>query len=254
VKKQNVAPLWARLLSVPMLVALWQLVSSLELVNPILFPPPLAVFKALLDYLYNGNGIQDFSWSLLRVAVGYGCGALVGILMGLLTGTRPVLNGLCTPIFQLLRPIPPIAFVPLVVVWFGLGEAGKFFLVFWGVFFTVWLATHVGVQRVNVQLVQAAQSLGAPARRLLWTVQMPASLPSIFIGLRTAVSISFYTLVAAELAGAYAGLAYRLEITQQNMQIAYTMAGLVMLGVISACADRLFQWASARLVHWGELT
>lgn len=249
-KKQNAAPVWARLLSVPLLVALWQLVSSLELVNPLLFPPPTAVFKALLDYLYNGSGFQDFLWSLIRVVVGYGSGALVGITMGLLTGTRPVLNGLFTPIFQLLRPIPPIAFVPLVVVWFGLGEAGKFFLVFWGVFFTVWLATHVGVQRVSAQLIQAAQSLGAQPREVLMTVQMPASLPSIFIGLRTAVSTAFYTLVAAELAGAYAGLAYRLEITQQNMQIAYTMAGLVMLGVISASADRLFQWVSTRLVHW----
>ena len=246
----NVAPLWARLLSLPLLIALWQLLSSLELVNPLLFPPPLAVFKALVDYLYDGSGVLDLGWSLLRVVIGYACGALTGVIMGLLTGTRPILNGLFTPIFQVLRPIPPIAFVPLVVLWFGLGEGGKFFLVFWGVFFTVWLATHIGVQRVNVQLIQAAQSLGAKSRVLLWTVQLPASLPSIFLGLRTAVSISFYTLVAAELAGAYAGLAYRLEITQQNMQVAYTMAGLMLLGVISAGADRLFQWASARLIHW----
>lgn len=248
--RTNAAPLWARLLSLPLLVLAWQLICSAQWVNPLLFPPPLAVFHALADYLYSGDGWLDLGWSLLRVVVGYCLGALVGVAMGLLTGTRPVINGLCTPIFQVLRPIPPIAFVPLVVLWFGLGEGGKFFLVFWGVFFTVWLATHVGVQRVNVHLLQAAQSLRAPQRAMLWTVQLPATLPSIFLGLRTAVSIAFYTLVAAELAGAYAGLAYRLEITQQNMQVPYTLAGLVMLGVISACADRLFQWASTRIVHW----
>ncbi|WP_341962828.1 ABC transporter permease [Pseudomonas sp. RC10] len=243
-------PLWARLLSLPLLLIAWQLICEAEWVNPLLFPGPLAVSKALLDYLYSGSGWEDLGWSLLRVVVGYCFGAVVGVSVGLLTGTRPVINGLLTPIFQVLRPIPPIAFVPLVVLWFGLGEGGKFFLVFWGVFFTVWLATHIGVQRVNVHLLQAAQSLGAPRRAMLWTVQLPATLPSIFLGLRTAIGIAFYTLVAAELAGAYAGLAYRLEVTQQNMQVAYTMAGLVLLGVISACADRLFQWASARIVHW----
>jgi ABC-type nitrate/sulfonate/bicarbonate transport system permease component len=187
---------------------------------------------------------------LVRVSVGYVAGASLGVLAGLYTGSRPIISGLLSPALHILRPIPPIAFVPVVIVWFGLTEWGKWFLVFWGVFFAVWLATHMGVQRVNENLVRAALSLGERGNRLLWRVQLPAAAPTIAVGLRTAVSIAFYTLVAAELAGAYAGIAYRMEITQQNLQIGYTMAGLVMLGVVSATADKLFEWGTARIVHW----
>jgi len=241
---------WARLLSIPVFLAIWQLVAGLELVNPLLFPPPTVVVKAFFDYMLHGDGVADAGWSIARVVIGYSVGAAVGVVIGVLTGGSAIMSGLLTPIFQLLRPIPPIAFVPIVIVWFGLTELGKWFLVFWGVFFTVWLATHMGVQRVTETLVRAAQSLGATRWQLLWTVQLPDALPVIFVGLRTSLSIAFYTLVAAELAGAYAGIAYRLEVTQQNMQIGHMMAGLLVLGFISTVSDRLFQSASRRLLHW----
>lgn len=240
----------ARMASVPLLLLLWQGVSALELVNPILFPPPWVVAVSLWDYLNAGDGWADLGASLTRVSIGYLAGAAAGVLVGIHTGTRPVIAGLLSPALQLLRPIPPIAFVPVVIVWFGLTEWGKWFLVFWGVFFAVWLSAHMGVQRVNENLVRAALSLGTGRQRLLWTVQLPAAAPVILVGLRTAVSIAFYTLVAAELAGAFAGIAYRMEISQQNMQIGHTMAGLVLLGVVSAVADKLFEWGSSRLVHW----
>jgi ABC-type nitrate/sulfonate/bicarbonate transport system permease component len=240
----------ARLASLPLLISAWQFVCTLELANPLLFPSPMVVLLALVDYLLHGDGVIDLVASLGRVAVGYFAGAAFGVLVGLYTGTRPIIAGLLSPALQVLRPIPPIAFVPVVIVWFGLTEWGKWFLVFWGVFFAVWLATHMGVQRVNENLIRAALSLGEPPARLLWSVQLPAAAPVILVGLRTAVSIAFYTLVAAELAGAYAGIAYRMEITQQNMQIGYTLAGLVLLGAVSAAADKLFEWAAARLVHW----
>src|SRR5947209_15447149 len=141
----------------------------------------------------------------------------------------------------------PIAFVPIVILWFGLTEWGKWFLVFWGVFFTVWVATHLGVHRADPALVRAARSLGASDRLLIRDVILPSALPTIFVGLRTAISISFYTLVAAELAGAFAGLAYRIDLAHQNMQTGQMLGGLVMLGVVSAAADRGFAMLSRRL-------
>jgi ABC-type nitrate/sulfonate/bicarbonate transport system permease component len=239
-----------RLASVPLLLLAWQLASGLALVNPVLFPSPMQVAEALIDYVGNGDGLGDLGASLVRVAAGYLCGALAGVLVGLHTGARAWIRDLLAPALQLLRPIPPIAFVPMVIVWFGLSEWGKWFLVAWGVFFTVWLATHMGVERANENFVRAAQSLGASPGRLLWTVQLPAAAPVLLVGLRAAVNVAFYTLVAAELAGAYAGIAYRMEITQQNLQIAHTLAGLVLLGVLSASADRVFRWAATRAVHW----
>lgn len=242
----------ARWASIPLLLALWQGVCSLGVVNPVLFPSPWVVLTALADYVTRGDGLADLAASLGRVGIGYLAGAAAGLVTGLYTATRPVVSGLLSPAFQLLRPIPPIAFVPVVIVWFGLTEWGKWFLIFWGVFFAVWMATHMGVQRVNENLVRAALSLGERPHRLLWSVQLPAAAPTILVGLRTAVSIAFYTLVAAELAGAYAGIAYRMELTQQNMQIGHTLAGLVLLGVVSALADRLFTWGSRQLVHWSS--
>jgi len=122
--------------------------------------------------------------------------------------------------------------------------------VFWGVFFTVWVATHLGVQRADPMLIRAARSLGTPDRLLIRDIILPSALPTIFVGLRTAVSISFYTLVAAELAGAFAGLAYRIDLAHQNMQTGQMLGGLVMLGIVSASADRGFAALSRRYVWW----
>jgi NitT/TauT family transport system permease protein len=237
-------------LSVPLFLIAWQIVSSAGLVNARLFPPPTVVALDLWRSAQSGVLFVDLGMSVSRVVIGYIAGAGAGILIGVLTGRYALIGNLLTPIFQLLRPIPPIAFVPIVILWFGLSELGKWFLVFWGVFFTVWIATHLAVQRVDDMLIRAARCLGTPDHRLIREVVLPGALPVIFVGLRTAVSISFYTLVAAELAGTFAGLAYRIDIAHQNMQIGQMMGGLVMLGVMSALADRGFGLLSRRLVWW----
>jgi len=177
-------------------------------------------------------------------------GAIAGILVGLLTARRVLLNNLLSPVLQLLRPIPPIAIVPLVIIWFGLTETGKYFLIAWGVFFVVWIATFMGVQKVNPLLIRAAQSLGIPERKMLHEVIFPGALPYIVVGLRTSVTIAFYSLVAAEISGSFVGLAYRINTAQQNMQTGLMMASLVMLGVLSAAADYGFNRISRRLVFW----
>jgi ABC-type nitrate/sulfonate/bicarbonate transport system permease component len=237
-------------ISIPLFLLVWQAASTSGYVNELLFPPPTRVAVALWDELVKGTLILDLSMSVMRVVIGFASGAAAGIMIGLVTGRYPVISNLLTPIFQLLRPIPPIAFVPIVILWFGLSEWGKWFLVFWGVFFTVWIATHLGVQRADPALIRAARSLGTPDRMLVRDVILPSALPTIFVGLRTAVSISFYTLVAAELAGAFAGLAYRIDLAHQNMQTGQMLGGLVMLGIVSAAADRGFSMLSRRLVWW----
>jgi ABC-type nitrate/sulfonate/bicarbonate transport system permease component len=236
--------------SIPLFLLAWQAASTSGYVNELLFPPPTKVAVALWDELINGTLILDLSMSTMRVVVGFAGGAAAAIAVGLLTGRYALVSNLLTPIFQLLRPIPPIAFVPIVILWFGLSEWGKWFLVFWGVFFTVWMATHLGVQRADPALIRAARSLGTPDRLLIRDVILPSALPTIFVGLRTAVSISFYTLVAAELAGAFSGLAYRIDLAHQNMQTGQMLGGLVMLGIVSAAADRGFAALSRKLVWW----
>lgn len=237
-------------LSVPFFLAIWEVVSLSGVVNPILFPPPSVVAVAMVEWVKSGLFTIDLVTSVYRVVTGFILGAVAGVVFGVLTGRIPLISSLFSPVFHLLRPIPPIAFVPIVIVWFGLSEAGKLFLVFWGVFFTVWLAAHLGVQNVDRGLVRAALVLGTPRRKLLREVIFFGALPYIVVGLRTAVSISFYTLVAAELAGAFAGIVYRIDIAQQNLQTGRVMAGLVVLGALSFIADRSFASLSQRLVWW----
>jgi ABC-type nitrate/sulfonate/bicarbonate transport system permease component len=228
-------------ISIPLFLLVWQAASTSGYVNELLFPPPTRVAVALWDELVKGTLILDLSMSVMRVVIGFASGAAAGIMIGLVTGRYPVISNLLTPIFQLLRPIPPIAFVPIVILWFGLSEWGKWFLVFWGVFFTVWIATHLGVQRADPALIRAARSLGTPDRMLVRDVILPSALPTIFVGLRTAVSISFYTLVAAELAGAFAGLAYRIDLAHQNMQTGQMLGGPRHARYrVGCCRSRLF--------------
>lgn len=242
---------WVGMVSLPLFFLAWQIVSMSGWVNPTLFPAPTTVVQAMWDWVRDGSFLIDLGMSGSRLLVGFVAGAVVGALTGVLTGSTPLAAGLLGPIFQLLRPIPPIAFVPVVILWFGLSEWGKWFLVFWGVFFAVWMAAHLGITQVEKNLIRAAQCLGASRRAMLLEVMLPAALPTIFVGLRTAVGVSFYTLVAAELAGTFSGLAYRIEIAHQNMQTGQMLGGLLVLGGLSSLADQLFAWASRRLVWWG---
>jgi len=236
--------------SIPLFMLVWQAASTSGYVNELLFPPPTSVATALWNELIGGPLVLDLWASVTRVVIGFISGAAVAVGVGLLTGRYAIVSNLLSPIFQLLRPIPPIAFVPIVILWFGLSEWGKWFLVFWGVFFTVWVATHLGVQRADPALIRAARSLGTPDHLLIRDVILPSALPTIFVGLRTAVGVSFYTLVAAELAGAFYGLASRIDLAHQNMQTGQMLGGLVMLGVVSATADRGFALLARRFVWW----
>lgn len=237
-------------LSVPIFLGLWEIVSRSGIVNIVLFPPPSVVAVAMVEWIKSGQFAIDFAVSVYRVVIGFVGGAVFGIIFGVLTGRYPLFSSLFSPLFHLLRPIPPIAFVPIVILWFGLSEAGKFFLVFWGVFFTVWLSAHLGVQKVDGGLIRAAMVLGTPQRKLLREVIFPGALPYIIVGLRTAVGISFYTLVAAELAGTFAGIVYRIDIAEQNLQTGQVMGGLVVLGALSFAADRAFASLAQRVVWW----
>lgn len=236
--------------SLPLFLVIWEVTSRSGIVNRILFPPPTTVAVAVADWIASGDFFTDLAASFARVATGFLIGSVAGVGLGLLTGRIGFVASLFNPIFQILRPIPPIAFVPIVILWFGLAESGKIFLIVWGVFFTVWLSTHLGVQKVDPGVIRAAQMLGTGRGRLLGEIVLLGALPYIVIGLRTAVGISFYTLVAAELAGAFSGIFYRISLAQQNMQTGQVLGGLLALGLVSLLADRGFAALSRRVVWW----
>lgn len=242
------------ILSIVLLLFGWEIVARSGYFNSALFPPPSKVVMDLMDMVASGQLSTDVIASGRRLLVGYFFGAILGLCMGLVTGRYYLAENFLSPIFQVLRPIPPISFVPIAILWFGLGEFSKYFLVFWGVFFPVWINTHLGVQRVDQTLIRAAQSLGARERKLLFAVVLPGAFPQILAGLRTAVPISFYCLVAAEIAGAYSGVAYNIDVAHLNFQVGHMFAGLIVLGLMSAAADWIFVVISKFAFPWAYRT
>lgn len=237
-------------LSFPAFLLVWHLISVSGLVNRALTPAPIDVLEGLMTAAASGMLWIDILWSISRVIVGYVAGAILGVITGLVTARFALARSILSPTLQVIRPIPPIAIVPLAIIWFGLNEGEKYFLVAWGVFFVVWVATFMGVQRVNPLLIRAAQMLGVPEGRMLREVIFPGALPYITVGLRTAVTIAFYSLVAAEVAGAFYGVAYRVNMAHQNMQTGLMIGSLFALGFVSAAADSAFNAIARRIVFW----
>lgn len=169
--------------------------------------------------------------------MGFAAGSIAGILFGVATGLSEAANVTVGQIFQMARPLPPIAIVPLVILWIGIGEPAKWFIVAFGVLFPVWVSTHSGIRQVLPAHVWTARSMGASGFALVRTVYIPAAAPFIFAGLRTSLAIAFFCLVAAEMAGASEGLMYRVDLAQLTFRTDRMLEGLVLLGTLSACLD-----------------
>jgi ABC-type nitrate/sulfonate/bicarbonate transport system permease component len=237
-----------------LLILLWTLAGHFSRINPALLPRPMEVADALNDLLLSGGLIWDVAWSLRRAALGLVCGGALGLLVGTVTGRIGVFNWLLTPVFNGFRALPPVAIVPLVVVWAGLGEPAKVFITSWAAFFPVWLNTHAGVSSVDKMIIWAARSLGARQERLLFAVTFPAALPQVLVGLRLAISSTLICVIVAEMTGAYAGLGYRLQTSYLVLRVDRMLACMVVLAAIGVLSDRLFNLGARRAFPWIALT
>lgn len=199
------------LISFAFILALWSAVGASGAINEAIFPAPWSVWTATVEMWQNGTLQKDLGKSLGRAAIGFSIGTSLGIALGLMTGRIALVRTLLNPFLNLLRPIPAIALVPVAIVWFGIGEGSKYFVVSYTVFLTVWFNTHHGMEYVPETYLRAARSLGASRPREFLTVVLPAAAPHIFAGIRLGVALAFLSLVAAELSGASSGLGFRLQ-------------------------------------------
>ncbi|MEK6672902.1 MAG: ABC transporter permease [Nitrospirota bacterium] len=233
-------------------VLLWEIFSRSGAIDSKLFPPPTVVAMAFAELIKSGEIFRDTGYSVGRAIIGFAIGAGLGVFVGTLTGAVKVVRNAFLPLIQVLRPIPSISLVPLAIVWFGLGEVSKIFLVTWSVFFPVWLNTFLGVTRVDPVYVWAASSLGASKRASLLKVILPASLPLIMGGMRVGVALAYMNLVAAEMAGAYVGLGFRLEYGHMVFRIDQMLVAIVMIGILGALSDRGFTGVVETLLPWSQ--
>lgn len=239
-------------LSLAAVVAVWALVTESGLANTDLFPSPAMVWSAAVGLYQEGLLLDDISVSVGRAAVGFVIGATAGVLLGLCTGRLPAVGQLFKPILNLLRPVPAIALAPVAIVWFGIGEASKYFVISYTVFLAVWLATDHGTSQVAQTYLRASRSLGAGTTREFFEVVIPAAAPHIVAGLRMGAALSFLALVAAELTGASEGIGYRIQESRQFIRTDRMFVGLILLGVLGALLDQVFLRLGRRLVHWEQ--
>ena len=237
-------------LSLSGVVVIWSLFANSGFISQNLFPKLGQVWRAAINLYQDGVLMSDLHISLTRAAIGFSIGASLGILLGLLTARVKIVSIALEPFLNLLRPIPAIALVPVAIVWFGIGEGSKYFVIAYTVFLAVWLNTHAGASEVASTYIRAARSLGASRTREFFEVIIPASAPAIFVGLRLGAALAFLSLVAAELSGASAGIGFRLQDARQFIRTDRMFVGLIQLGILGALLDAAFAYTGRRLVHW----
>jgi len=222
--------------------------------EPIWMPAPEAVVGRFIDIArdgYQNFGLwEHLGWSLFRVVVGFLLGALVGIPLGYAMGLSGWFRGWFDPIVEFMRPVPPLALIPLVIIWFGIWETGKIVLLFLASLWIMTIAARAGVSGINISKVHAAYSLGASKSQLMWHVIVPNSLPEIFTGARVAMGVCWGTVVAAELVAAQKGAGMMIIAASKFQLTDIVLMGIIMIGIIGYGIDILMRKTERWLVPW----
>lgn len=228
-------------------ICAWQFLSSV-LFNPFLIPPPLEVIRTAGPMLMSGEIASDVTISMVRVLVGFATGSLAGIVLGVLLGRIGLLHELLDPIIELLRYLSPTAMIPIAVIWFGIGELSKYFLIFWGTFFIVLINTIAGVWRAPVTRQRAAQCLGASQLQIFVLVVVPSAVPYIVTGMRVAMASSFMSIIPAEILAADFGIGYLLQKSSMLLQTNRIFVALLTICVLGFIVDRIFRFFVDRVL------
>ena len=222
--------------------------------EPIWLPPPESVVKRVGEIA--SEGYQNFTlwehlyWSLFRVIVGFALGAAVGIPLGYAMGLSDWFRGWFDPIVEFMRPVPPLALIPLVIIWAGIGESGKIILLFLAALWIMTISARAGVSGVAISKVHAAYSLGASKWQLMRHVIVPNSLPEIFTGARVAMGVCWGTVVAAELVAAEKGAGMMIMVASRFQLTDIVIMGIILIGIIGYGIDILMRKAEDWLVPW----
>jgi ABC-type nitrate/sulfonate/bicarbonate transport system permease component len=212
----------------------WQFLSTVVF-NPFLIPPPLVVFKTMVPMVENGEIFKHVAISLARVAVGFTTGCVAGITLGVILGRIRLVNELLDPIIELLRYLSPTAMIPIAVIWFGIGELSKYFLIFWGTFFIVLINTVAGVMRAPIIRQRASECLGASPLQIFLLVVIPSAAPYIVTGMRIAMASSFMS-------------GFLLQQSSVLLQTNRIFVALLTICVLGFVTDRLFRIAVDRML------
>ena len=244
-----------RAASIALFFLIWYAVALLnahviKFFNPILLPAPHTVLFAGIEMVRSGELQRDILASMSRVVQGFVLAAVVGVAVGTAVGRSRRLEYLVEPTIELLRPIPPLAFLPMMVLWFGIGEMSKVAFIAYAAFFPIFTTTVEGIKYVDPLLIRAAASLGASERDIFRYVVLPAALPNIITGLRIGFGLSFFVIVAAEFIAADSGLGFLINDARTFFLVANMLLGAAVIGAIGFLFNTLLRRLEARLLRW----
>jgi sulfonate transport system permease protein len=218
-------------------IALWELASRTGWLSTRVLPEPLSVIKAFWTLAASGEMWQHVATSTWRAGVGFAIGGGLGLLLGLLNGTFRTAETLLDTTLQMIRNIPALALIPLVILWFGIDESAKLFLVALGVFFPIYLNTFHGIRSVDKGLIEMARSYGLSGWRLYWQVILPGATASILVGVRFSLGLMWVLLIVAETISSQAGIGYMTMNAREFLQTDVVLVGILLYALLGKLAD-----------------
>lgn len=256
-KKNGTSPLWSRikiyanLWCIPLLLLIvWQVLSSMGILLEVVLPSPLQVLGGLRTIIQDGTLAIDLRDSGIRVLVGYFWGVLIGLVLGLASGIFKFMERLFGPVVDVLRQIPLYAWIPLIILWFGIGETSKYVIIAKAVFVPVFVNTLQGIRGVPKDYIEVARVLELGYFKLLSKVVLPSALPSIFTGLRLGAGFAWMAVVAAEMLGGLTGIGYGLLQAKDFLQSDKLIALMLVIGLVGFLVDRMLKLVETSVLHW----
>ena len=242
------------LVSAGLMFAAWWIASHSGWIKPLFLPRPEAIWGAFQQSLagdIDGHTLYGhFAASVARVFAAFALAVAVAVPVGLSMGVSRIARGIFDPPIEFYRPLPPLAYLPLMVIWFGIGETSKIILLFLAIFAPVALAARAGVRSVSQEQIQAARSMGASPWQVVLHVIAPGALPEILVGLRIGMGVGWTTLVAAEMVAADAGLGKMVFNAANFLRTDVVMLGTIVIGVIAFAFEMLMRWIERRAAPW----
>jgi len=238
------------LVAVVGVLLVWSLLSGLGLVNTVLLPSPMDVLRAAVGAIRDGSLLRNAAASLWRVLEGFAIALAIAVPLGVLMGLSSTLRGLVEPLIELLRPVPPIAFIPLAILWFGIGELSKVMIIAYGAFFPIFVNTMAGFRDVDRVHIRAAQSLGARRYHIFRDVVLPSAFPQMVTGARLGMGLAFIVLVAAELVASSEGLGYLINDARFSFRTDQIFVGIITIGLLGLALNKALIEAEHRLLRW----
>ncbi|NOW04873.1 ABC transporter permease [Clostridium beijerinckii] len=256
--KNNIAKKWSNkvydyvnivILPVLMLI-LWIIATYLELFSPAILPSISTVFDSLKSQLSSGQLIKDISVSLIRVLEGYLIAAALGITLGVLMGISERINKLFFLTFTSMRQIPMLAWIPLIVLWFGIRESSKIIVIVIAAYFPILLNTMNGIKRTDKKLIEVGNMYSLSKWKLFTKIYFPSALPSIFVGLKLGLGISWMAVVGAEIIASSSGIGYRMNDARSLMQPEVVFVGMIVIALIGIVMDQILTRISKKITPW----